>query len=130
MNPQTAYYYRNLEKERLRGRLKYQRKVGTLEGCADNLLRGAKQRAKKKGLPFDLTLDWVMERLHRGECEVTSIPFNFDGGKNPFGPTIDRIVPQEGYTKENCQVVVWTYNAAKGNGTHEDVLILARALHD
>ncbi len=43
-------------------------------------------------------------------------------------PSIDRIVPSEGYTDENTQVVVWAYNAAKGIGTSNDVMILARAL--
>lgn len=41
---------------------------------------------------------------------------------------MDRKVPQKGYTPENVQMVVWIYNAAKWTGTHEDVMVLVRAL--
>ena len=124
------YYQRHLEKERKRGRERYRKTIGTLEGCAKNLLRGAKQRAKKKTIPFDLTLSWIREKLSSKKCEVTSLPFCFDGGKHPFGPTIERVIPEKGYTRENCKLVIWAYNAAKGCGTHDHVLTMARALVD
>lgn len=128
MNKNQRYYYKNLEAQRERGREKYRKTIGTPEGAAMTLLRGAKQRAEKKGVPFDLDYEWVYERVSAGHCSVTGLPFNFSGGKHPFGPTLDRIVPEGGYTKENTQVVVWAYNAAKGVGTHEDVMALACAL--
>lgn len=121
---------RNLEQERERGRQKYRRKVGTLEGCVDTLWRGSKQRATKKDLPFDLTKEWVSERIRTGTCEVTGIPFSYSvtGGFRFYGATIDRIIPSLGYTQSNCQIVIWGYNSAKGNATHEDVMQLAKAL--
>ena len=42
--------------------------------------------------------------------------------------TIDRIDPKKGYTPENCQMVLFSYNAAKSINTHEDVMKLAKAL--
>lgn len=129
MNRNQRWYHRNLEQERQRGRDKYNRLVGTAEGSSRNLLRGAKQRASKKSLPFDLDHDWVSSRVGSGHCEVTGIEFSVTGGRDPFGPTIDREVPALGYIKDNCRVVVWAYNAAKGCGTHDDVLKLAVALH-
>jgi hypothetical protein len=35
---------------------------------------------------------------------------------------------QAGYTANNVQIVVWLYNRAKGDGTHEDVMQLVEAL--
>jgi len=106
----------------------------TPNGRINNLLHGARTRAAVKGLPCTLTHEWIASRLALGSCEVTGIPFNFSrdgrgsGFKNPFIPSLDQILPNLGYTPENTQIVVWSYNAAKGAGSHEDVLKLAKAL--
>lgn len=130
LQAQKRWRDRNIEKERERGRQKYRRKVGTIEGCIDNLWRGAKQRAKKKDIDFDLTKEWISEHLKPGTCEVTGIPFSYavNGSFRFYGATIDRIEPDKGYTQSNCQIVIWGYNAAKGNATHEDVMQLAKSL--
>jgi hypothetical protein len=127
---QRDWYHKNADEQRERGREKYRRKVGTLDGCIDNLWRGAKQRAAKKGLPFDLTKDWIADRLFTNRCAVTDIEFSYrvTGAFRFYGATIDRIRPEVGYTQSNCQIVIWGYNAAKGNATHEDVMQLAKAL--
>jgi hypothetical protein len=46
----------------------------------------------------------------------------------PLSPSLDRIDPRFGYVAGNVHVVVWVYNRAKGDGTHEDVLMLMEAL--
>lgn len=67
---------------------------------------------------FDLTRAWVQERLDRGVCEATGIPFELDvvGQRNahPFAPSIDRRDFSLGYTMDNCQVVVYIHNQAVG----------------
>lgn len=68
-----------------------------------------------------------------GVCEVTGIPFDLDPpGENSFRsrftPSIDRIDPRLGYVTSNVQFVVDAYNSAKGQGTHDEVLRLARAI--
>jgi hypothetical protein len=83
-----------------------------------------------------ITKEWVLERLLRGVCEVTGLPLKLVypysrkgfGTQGAFSPSIDRKDPTKGYTLENSQVVVWLYNAAKSNGTHEDVVTLAEAV--
>jgi hypothetical protein len=85
---------------------------------------------------FDLTRAWILEKLEAGVCEITGIPFILEAteedrkGKftHPFSPSVDRIDSLRGYTKDNCQVVVWIYNRAKGEDDHEDILKLAKAL--
>ena len=100
---------------------------------ARSLVTGTKQRAAKKGIDHDITNEWLLERLERGVCEVTGIPFTFTtgeikGGHRSFTPSLDRTDPTKGYTKDNTKVVVWIYNGAKGVGTHEDVMKLVEAL--
>jgi len=93
----------------------------------------ARVRAKRLGLNFDLPIEWVHNQLKRGTCAVTGISFDLATGlgsrfHHKYAPTIDRIDPSQGYTRENCQVVVCQYNAAKGAWAHEDVMVLARTL--
>lgn len=79
-------------------------------------------------------MEWVEEHITPGTCEVSGIPFDFTpdgrgtGYKNSFGPSLDRTDSRLGYTQDNTKIVVWAYNGAKGTGTHEDVLRLAKAL--
>jgi hypothetical protein len=103
---------------------------------ASILLNSSKKRAQKRGLDHSLDLEWIYKRLKAGVCEVTGIPFKFDycyqndgqGQQRSFSPSLDRIDPEKGYTKENTQLVVWVYNAAKGVDDHASVLVLAEAL--
>jgi hypothetical protein len=94
----------------------------------------SKTRARIIGVPFSITPQWVLARLVTMKCEVTGIPFDFHGEdkgdqwRSMFAPSLDQKIPSAGYTKENVQIVVWCYNAAKGTGTHEDVLRMAEAL--
>lgn len=96
------------------------------KGRAGYLLISAKQRSKN----VTITKQWIQERLDRGICEVTGLPFILvsDAIKNPWSPSLDQIRPGQGYTPENTQVVVWIYNVAKGSWAHEDVLTLAESL--
>jgi hypothetical protein len=64
-------------------------------------------------------------------CEVTGLPFecrNEGKNKSPFSPSVDQRIPGQGYTPDNCQLVVHIYNIAKGACTHDDVVRMAKAL--
>lgn len=50
------------------------------------------------------------------------------GQMPPWSPSLDRIDPLQGYTPENCRLVVWMYNAAKHISSDANVLRLAQAL--
>jgi len=100
---------------------------------ASKLLYHAQYRARRDGLECSLTREWVLRELERGTCAATGIPFDLKGGygskvMNRHAPSIDRIDPAKGYTPDNCQIVVYQYNAAKGGWSAEGVLVIARAL--
>lgn len=91
------------------------------------MLRAATTRATKSGRTITIDLAFVVERLERGVCEVTGLPFDFTSN-SPFVPSLDRRDNAQGYTPENTQVVVLMYNSAKSAGTHDDVMKLCEAL--
>lgn len=100
---------------------------------ATRLLHSCKQRSLVKKWNFELTVDWIRERLDAGTCEATGITFDFKRPSNgnhlsPFSPSIDRIDSSKPYTKENCRVVCMIYNVCKGQWTDTDVLTFAKAV--
>lgn len=88
----------------------------TVKGRALSLFNAAKKRAAEKGVPFELTREWVEARL-AAPCEATGIKFVFargigSGRRSPFAPSIDRRIPELGYVESNCRAIVWGLNAA------------------
>lgn len=103
-----------------------QKHYNSLEGRAKTLLKTTKRKGENfKGQESDMDLDFIIERLENGKCEVTGIPFNFENTfgtmKNPLAPSIDRINGNIGYLKSNTRLVIWQYNLMKGELTDEQV---------
>lgn len=90
------------------------------------LLRNARMRAKKFGLPFDLVLsDIVIPAV----CPVLGIAITPGRGKrlNANGsPTVDRIVPALGYVRTNIAVISWRANRLKSDAAPEELLRVAQ----
>jgi len=76
----------------------------------------AKQRASKKGVPFDLDqhAKALQSRIDAGFCELTGIPFRLDESRSFDSPSLDRIVPELGYTYANVRIVCYAMNCALG----------------
>jgi len=105
--------------ERKRSRL-------TINGRASKLISDVKRRIGIR--EFDLTTAWAIDILKIGVCQVTKIPFDFSGIRSPFIPSIDRIDSTKGYTTDNSQIVIFAYNLAKDHWSHDDVMMMAKAL--
>lgn len=95
----------------------------------DYLLKKTRQSALNRKIEHSITIDDV-ERIWKrsqGMCEVTSVPltYEFDGdlprGFFPWGPSIDRVDSQIGYTPDNIRMVCLAANVAM-NKWGEDVL--------
>jgi hypothetical protein len=79
------------------------------------LLRNAKKRAAQKGLPFSLVPEDVFVPVF---CPVLGIKLQFSGPKmDPSNATIDRIIPEIGYVRENIAVISWRANCLKRDAT-------------
>ena len=99
---------------------------------AGRILMWTRRRAAERGMEFDLTREWIADRLVGGVCCVTGIAFDLGRDEsqrfNPWGPSIDRIDSAKGYTKDNCRAVVWIYNMAKSEWSDDVVVVFAKAL--
>ena len=78
-------------------------------------LAAAKHRAAKRGLPFELTERWALDKIERQEfkCALTGIPFFAKHPAlrvHPYSPSFDRIDCAGGYTMDNVRIVVFAIN--------------------
>lgn len=93
------------------------------------LFENAQRQAEKRGKSFTIQFDDVYDRVRKGVCERTGIPFDTRRGKRlPFRASIDRVDNDRGYEPDNIQLVVLIYNMAKFEWSDADVIRLANAL--
>lgn len=85
-------------------------------------LRHTRSRALKAGIAFNLTKeDFVIPDV----CPVLGIPIRRgDYGAAYTSPSIDRIVPELGYTKGNVRIISYRANWLKNNATPKEIELL------
>ena len=117
-----AYREKNKEKIYARvkaWRLKYPHRV---------LVNGARQRAIKRGLEFNI--EYVDVEIPV-TCPILDIPItkhicvDVRSGPHNNSPSIDRIDNTKGYTKGNIQVISHQANTMKGNASPEELIKFA-----
>ena len=108
---QQAYSVANRKKARDKGQqdFKYRMK---------RHLASAKTRAKQKGLAFDLTVD---DLDIPDVCPILGLPFELTGPRSKMSPSLDRIVPELGYTKDNVRIISDLANRMKQEATKEEL---------
>lgn len=85
----------------------------------NKLIAMAKNRAKEKNLPFDLTKEYMIGLWDgtAGICPISDREFDLNswgnkGQVNPNAPSIDRINPKLGYVQGNVRFVIYHINVA------------------
>jgi hypothetical protein len=92
-----------------------------------------RRTCNEKGLEFDLTKDWIRQRLDDGICEMSGLPFDMGSKGNfkrgPNTPSVDRINPFGGYTMDNCRMILWFINRAMINlGEEYTLMVFSKCL--
>lgn len=103
---------------------------------AREMITAARWSAKEKGLAYNLDREWLLPKLEAGICELTGLPFRLaplpEGRQNPYTASLDRIVPELGYVKNNARVILWALNAAfnsYGEGVYAEIARVYLARH-
>lgn len=135
------YYYKNREKILAQAKIwakanPDKRKKNQTDWIQNNpekrLWHSAKRRSHLRGIPFDLLpTDIVIPKY----CPYLGVELTHEQGKGklPTQPSLDRIDPTKGYTKDNIQVISFLANAMKQNASEEQLRIFAQnvlRIHD
>ncbi len=100
-----------------------QKRESRLRNISAVLLKGCKDRALKKGIEFNITLeDIVIPKI----CPILLQPI-IQGTKDnyKFSPSVDRIDNTKGYIKGNIQIISMKANTIKNSATVEELLLFA-----
>lgn len=91
------------------------------------MLSSAKSRAKKKNIPFNLDITDIQIPKY---CPILGIELKRNNNREnrDCSPSLDRIIPEKGYTKGNVWVISQKANFMKGNGNPEEFSLLANKL--
>jgi hypothetical protein len=85
------------------------------------MLARVKSRAKSNNIPFDLTLEDISIP---DTCPVLGIPLRASTGRqgyHPHSPSLDRLVPEDGYTRGNVRVISARANLLNNDATVEEL---------
>ena len=103
------------------------------------LIDGARQRARKAGLEFSLSLEWL-ETQDLTRCPISKRPFTWKKDRTRTtstgrghidttqSPSIDRIDSSLGYTPENCWVISRRMNTLKNDSHYRELFLIGRAV--
>jgi ribosomal protein L37AE/L43A len=81
----------------------------------------AKIRAKKANVPFSITRQDLIDMFPADNlCPILKVPFVWGTKHNKdLSPSLDRMIPELGYTKENVRFISYKANRIKNDSTIE-----------
>jgi hypothetical protein len=114
-------------KDGLQGSCRKCNRLSSKEWNANNkdslALKRIKDRALEKGLDFNLELKDI---AYPDKCPVFGFELTRNNKVSHFNsPSVDRIDPTKGYTKDNIQVISQLANGMKQNATKEQLIQFA-----
>lgn len=93
---------------------------------------GARDRAKRLNIPFDITKDYLqyLWDKQKGLCAISNIPMThlWANGRTPTNVSIDQINPHLGYTKDNIQLVCMAVNQMKNDLSMEELYMFCESI--
>ncbi len=96
------------------------KECGGFPVLAKEMLRSARTRARKDGLPFNITVEDILELIDDGVCPVLGIQYDLSTRKiTDASANLDKFIPSLGYVKGNCAVISRLANRIKTNATTE-----------
>ena len=114
-------------------RYRERKQTSPRELWVDGARSNAKDRSRRAGVGFCLTKDDVLNAIHRsgGNCEYCNRKLDFRLTRSDprwSAPSLDRVIPNIGYTPDNTVVCCYRCNAVKNNASPEELLALAVAV--
>lgn len=101
-----------------------------VKAILQNMLWDTRKRAKQKQLEHDLDYEFL-QSLFCLNCPIDNLPLLWERGhKKPQNnsPSLDRIDPRKGYTKNNVWLISYRMNRIKNDATPEELETIVRQL--
>lgn len=88
------------------------------------MFRAARLRASKKNILFSISInDIIIPEF----CPILNIPLQQNTLRvKSNSPSLDRIIPEMGYTPENIQVISYKANTMKNNASYQEMIALGK----
>lgn len=87
------------------------------------MLKSARHRAIRQGVPFDLTAEDIVIPEY---CPVFGMKLETaTGSAKQNSPSLDKIIPELGYVRDNIQVISNLANVMKHDATPEQLVLFA-----
>lgn len=100
-------------------------KVWRKDNFEKTLFSGVKARAKRQNLEFDLEVEDI---IIPSTCPILGLKLERTLKRSDLTPTVDRINPLKGYTKDNIVICSWRANKLKSDGTFDEIDAIHRFL--
>jgi len=97
---------------------------------ASYALRDAKKRALKKGVPFEININYI-KTIMTDTCPIFNTAFNYghNRGIQTTSPSLDRVIPELGYVEGNVVIISSQANNIKSAYTSKEIYMVADWLH-
>lgn len=112
INRAKEYYKNNKQKVLTLRKQRYK------ENLQKVLYKSAKDRAKKKNIPFNIDIEDI---IIPEKCPVFGFKFEIGTKDKQKSPSLDRIIPEKGYVKGNIIVVSLKANTMKNNASIDEI---------
>lgn len=100
-------------------------------------LTNAKNRSGKRGIPFALTKEYLLDLFQKqnGRCFYSGLELNIVKSKiekthDPFKMTLDCVIPDLGYVEGNVVWCAYCVNALKLEMSQQDMLDVCKKIVD
>ena len=81
----------------------------------------AGRRARARGLPHDLTIDYLVS-IAPERCPVFGWKLKYGtGARQIYSASLDRIIPEHGYVQGNVQIISTLANSMKQDACEEEL---------
>lgn len=103
-------------------------KENPLHYWASMVVASARPRAKRVGVPFGITAQDILAKYPEdGLCPVLGFVMTPNNGaaNKQHSPSLDRIIPERGYVKNNIAVISVKANTMKCNASLPEIKALA-----
>ena len=94
---------------------------------ATNRVSKTRSKCKKYGVPFTLTIEWVLENTPT-HCPLLGIELTFGEINWISSASLDRKDPMLGYTIYNCMIISNKANRMKSDASLQELILLTENL--